>query len=1406
MLQKTLDDGVKIRFRAENGHAVGDRWDLYARSGPDAFLNVDHYWEIDPGAAGAFDPASQRAGTRSMQKCGITLLPANETTFDYVVWPEALRPPTNNPNRTFGKPLRIFALGEVVPHDGKLIGFTAKDNNNFSYRELCFSKFSFRKADRLSPLEGQIDITAVEKITTPFSAHVRTTAGSFSAERVRVRVTPVGGAPCTFRHAGGSWKWDVDCDAVTLQAPKAARDKNGVEKDATGEQYDIVFSGSYTASASLKGLKIEVEILSDFRDVVIASVVHEIKVIVAAPLPQLAPLAPEPEPVPVSHVFTDFASLTKQTAERAFGPVVDSTDANSLTTRYRTTSLFQMPTDMPAYAVCSGSIALQRDPANNQTVNLILRPRNQPIVGFPPIRYFIYRGLKLDQFLKGISGPDAALIQPASTSPLVAEAWFDFLDLNAAATTMPSSAFGYDPAQSATASIDDVFFRIGGSQLPPATRGQLLGHFLGGHDFGFEIVLENGASAPTIGDLRSTVHEIKTAGATTPFALRVRKEEVLNFLDPAAFYGLHMHKDGEILIPGAPPHRGLGVYTNVVEKFANPNRLYIDIRSDNGSSLNFHGNYGTTNQVKLGDSLSSPVAIPYGNNGWPILIVDSAPLNTAINIRRVELELPIADNEKPALYVRHGSVPQPFTEVVANGAWTVGVDVAYPNDLASGPRKGVAWVLRLDYGRRDVATRTVPIPSGVLKTEKYLDNVFGPIDRASHWSGSQGLKWLLTQEDRYVDANMPLGWRQMMACGMAEQTGVTARVLFYAIATAREPTLPPRTFIPIRAVPEGASDKATFFAEPKLFGMFNLELDKIDDGGEVQTLELRQGAPGNYATLSALLLGLSKSEFDSLAALSSAGLNKEYGRTLRLDSRHKDTDSDGHTYIRYRVGVQGLKPADGSYATEFPSTPIFVYSVDQQFFASAAFAAAEPVPLQYARNFEEEKGTREWPVRERVIDAVDPGASSFTIRNVDWRTEVVPGESLKIGQSKNGGHDGQYTVASVSLVGQDTVIVLNGAALKNDQPLGRAFTLPQKVEDRFIDFDQQTAIPPTMRTLVDAFVSGLPGKVDDPTLRSHVDTVATILDRARQLASAVRARADDYDRCLYWARLRMGVALKDHPLCRKSASLRRELVKRFERLTRGYDIVFPPAAAGARKVVITGFDPFPVYEQLDVSNPSGAVALALHGETIQAAGNTAYVVSAIFPVRYRDFDAGVVEEFMNAILAGSAQVHTIITISQNGIFEYFDLERFAGRNRSGDPDNEFVSYPASKIGGTGYKEFYESNLPSKEMVPKPFPTTQRLFFDQSYKSATKTVVHPSTGLDNDNVPTVAVPDSDVTEGSGGAYLSNEIFYRTAKRRENLVSSTLTGHLHIPAPQYALMRIEDIIDEVRQLIARGLQAP
>jgi pyrrolidone-carboxylate peptidase len=77
---------------------------------------------------------------------------------------------------------------------------------------------------------------------------------------------------------------------------------------------------------------------------------------------------------------------------------------------------------------------------------------------------------------------------------------------------------------------------------------------------------------------------------------------------------------------------------------------------------------------------------------------------------------------------------------------------------------------------------------------------------------------------------------------------------------------------------------------------------------------------------------------------------------------------------------------------------------------------------------------------------------------------------------------------------------------------------------------------------------------------------------------------------------------------------------------------------------------------------------------------------------------------------------------------------------------------------------------------------------------------------------VQLTGGEAVEGSGGGYLSNEIFYRTALLRSDSGSTVPYGHLHTPyldapgksASAYTTAR-DAIVSQVREILKAALPA-
>jgi pyrrolidone-carboxylate peptidase len=302
----------------------------------------------------------------------------------------------------------------------------------------------------------------------------------------------------------------------------------------------------------------------------------------------------------------------------------------------------------------------------------------------------------------------------------------------------------------------------------------------------------------------------------------------------------------------------------------------------------------------------------------------------------------------------------------------------------------------------------------------------------------------------------------------------------------------------------------------------------------------------------------------------------------------------------------------------------------------------------------------------------------------------------------------------------------------------------------------------------------------------------------------------DDDRPLYWARLGMTRQVRTwEPEFGVSDRQRAALLDVLERTSRGQtDIRYP--GKGVRRILVTGFDPFTLDQDIRISNPSGASALALDGTVIETAEGPARVETAVFPVRWDDFAAGTVERTLRPYLP---KVDLFTTVSQGRVGR-FDVERTNGAWRGGFPDND-------DIGRT-------------ETVPVTDPASQPQWTTTTLPYAAITAADTGRFPVYDHTEVTEIPaggtdpvvradgptaGSTARAGGGGNYLSNEIAYRATLLRDRLgLHDTLPGgHVHTPVlqfgagnstevtdPEFVRNRV-DIIDQVRAIVTVAADA-
>lgn len=296
--------------------------------------------------------------------------------------------------------------------------------------------------------------------------------------------------------------------------------------------------------------------------------------------------------------------------------------------------------------------------------------------------------------------------------------------------------------------------------------------------------------------------------------------------------------------------------------------------------------------------------------------------------------------------------------------------------------------------------------------------------------------------------------------------------------------------------------------------------------------------------------------------------------------------------------------------------------------------------------------------------------------------------------------------------------------------------------------------------------------------------------------SAVRKvqRADNDDRPLYWARLSMTLTLRQWR-ARISPAERAKLEKRLEYVSRG--ITSTRFTPGVRKLLISGFDPFTLDSEIRRGNPSGSSVLRLDGRTLRVAGQRIQVQAVVLPVRYADFDHGIVEAaFRTHLLRGPQKADMFVTSSQ-GRPDAFDLEVWNGRRRStpadrGDNNNLWGGgTPAAPVVFPGVgpgAEFVRATLPHQAMLT----ADHQPFLVRVNPSVVEIPAGQTAPVTRPDGPTAG---SVASSGSGGGYLSNESAYRATLLRDLLRARIPGGHVHTPILNMDPANTTEITDPV-----------
>ena len=994
------------------------------------------------------------------------------------------------------------------------------------------------------------------------------------------------------------------------------------------------------------------------------------------------------------------------------------------------TSLFCLSEDAKAFACQKGQIIVVPNDESNALVNVILKPIDNLDIRFRNVAYYVYRGIRKDSILQS----DTEMLEPSGTATDLIDRLYSEADFEGAYS---ADMVGYSNDLTDEVTIDSLFYDMDIKKMF-VLEGEWFGTFNSNTSIGFEIVVDTEICPITVGYAKQGRYAVVPSGITD-FERRMSREQILAFIDPVAFWGMHS-KEG--LYVGSQLLKRMDLNTAILSCYGNNNRVYIDIRSEYGYSYNVYGIYADSlgNSIQVGTDKNNLTARMYETNGWPILWESELG-----NAEKLYIRLKMPQSQKPILHLDNKE------------------QLGYKINLGDIPlmeRGNTEWTrsvpLCLRYGNGEDMYSQIFSAFYVDRDATYTIRPFGAIDKTEQ---------RLNGKISFLFDNKLLYRRSQMEEEQYEQVSESGanwdeeRIIFYTKSVRRHNwsknmLKPSEEFDCEGFTLNGTSNLVSF-----LHNSLDIAIDTIFESSQ-QIPIINLIGHRNFFTFrgDVSCLCLTREIFKTLKNLT--GFCTFHIRKIGFEEMTTENDE----YKKFKLFVKGYDSA-GNYVERYPEEPVIVYGTpDELILADKEFAEIE---LQkrgnnsYVANYEERAGYKKIPT-------------------LLYDEFITPCETIK-----------------------------------------------NEVEE----FKMKLRELPSDHTAT-RFVRNL--------VEEHA---SNLWEHAKQYVQGVKQNDGTYiggindDRPLYWARLKMEYELKsmgcfngqvNGSKVKRFTRLER-LIRLFEEKSRNYTgINFSEAPVGAKKILITGFDPFDLDNKPEQNNPSGIIALALHGKEISDnKGNVGIIQAAIVPVRYEDFDKGVIENIVTPFIKTNG-VDMIMSISLNADYYYFDLERFAGKYRGGLPDNMKKSgydNDFKQIRGLNAKEFYQTTLPVDAIVTKEVTnnfdiTSQRFFYDQSYscsdethrEHAKKGNLEPNTNIDAFDFSELNGKISE--EGSGGNYLSNEIFYRIARQRERYKKNIVikTGHLHVPnlepyIPNDVFVRpytMNEIIEETTEAIKRCLE--
>ncbi len=636
-----------------------------------------------------------------------------------------------------------------------------------------------------------------------------------------------------------------------------------------------------------------------------------------------------------------------------------------------------------AFAVTSGTLFFAQYGNSTDRVNIFLKPNKDIGLGLK-IKYFVYRGIKTENLFKKVAD-EIFLVEKLDVNTLdfLKPVWDDYVEFNQTDQDFKAQKIGYLDSSTPVEKLAQMFFTKDTHSLLHVAEGMHIGNFEG--DFGFEIIVDEGDFIQTKPDSGLNFNEkfanaketiLKTngnhpaaqyifGGNANAVNEKVFRENIYQFLDPAAFYGTHItdssssnSKGGKIKVKNSTvetvSQSQSDIFTNVLSKFKNKNKVYVYIKSTRGRSYNFYN--PQTDSVKITCKNQSDQLVDlteFQVNKWPIQVFDNKMPYTFITLNLLK-------PKNNCIYFHTG---------MNAGRFYDDTGLLYPQ---------LSGTVALTGMRSDLPNSGASLLYLSCSLDENVNNLFGPVDldtifEEEDFSEFNKISWVNHFRPILVDDKNQIALynTKIVIDKSANDLDRQYRTyLLEPLLNTLQPDLYAENLKPSSIV-SGYCKKQIDTKNSRSFCADVLDIsgaeiwrgEMNDNADIIKSLALRKDE--NVYNTDRYVLGITEKEFAVLKARIPASI-KSPNAFVKIGSNIA-TDQQSISFAKYAVQLEydddnGLKQITTAPTTPTAADPgeIYLYTIDGLFFFTKSYSANFPYYSEFANTTVEFRPGNDW--------------------------------------------------------------------------------------------------------------------------------------------------------------------------------------------------------------------------------------------------------------------------------------------------------------------------------------------------------------------------------------------------------------------------------------------------------------